>query len=547
MKDFLLLLKAMKANSANMVQKRDGTMRVRRSTLLPNLLTGILFGVVFGFSSVSDFFGLLSLGVDSAAVGEYFCFCFAFYLLYSFFMDCAHIVNNFFMNNDSPFIPLPIKSGKLFLARFILSFVYCFSSSFFCLAAVLIGYALLVRLEAGLVVLVFLLSLFLTIGLFSVAFLFVNLLYRLFGRGRTKQKNVVFSLTFSLISVLPLLVPMLIPLDLSSLSTAMESLEACRSFLPFVEWISFLPTALFFPSALTWLWTSLSFLISILFFALDYLFGSRLYLLNRSLGGERKKKAKARQDSLRKEFSFQARHPYLFLLRRELSNYRGHLGLVVSAVSTSALVLLSMVITLTSLSMTDSLSELSPSLLLLVLLSMVYFSSYQPLFSYSSLSLEGTGILVLQSSPLKKGPYLLAKIVLGTSVSFLFSLVLLLSYGFTFALDPLSFVFSALSLLAYALVANFISLILGIRFAQFSYDNATEIVRRGIGPTLSSLILFFLPAAALAIEAPFLLIVPSLPFLGPLVMSALFSLLACLLYRLAKKMLQRKLSSLFFL
>ena len=547
MKDFLLLLKAMKANSATMVKKRDGSIRVRRSTLLPTLLTGILFALVFGFSSINDCLSLLAVGVEQSLVGDYFAFSLAFYLLYTFFIDCAHIVNNFFLNDDVVFLPLPIKAGKLFLARFLLSFVYSFSSTFFCLAAMLVGYAVLISLEISLVFLLFFLALFLTIGLFAFAFLFVNLLYRLIGQRRTRKKNIAFSLTFSLLSILPLLVPMFFPLDVSSLSAAQKSLASCQSLLPFVFWLSFFPTALFFPSSLTWLWTLLAFLIPVLVFVLDYLFGSRLYLSNRVFGKERTRKKKEKKDALWKELLFREKHPLLFLLKRELSNYRGHYGLFVSAISTSLMVVLSMVVTLTSLSDGDTLSSLSPSLFLLSFHATLFFSSYQPVFSFASFSLEGPGIQIIQTSPLRRGPYLLVKLVPGTILSFLLSFSLLLGYGFAYSLDPLSFVFSALALLSYTLVSNLVSLILGIRFCQFSFDNATEIVRRGIGPTLSSLILFFLPIVPLAVETPLLLLLPSLLFLAPLLVFVLFALLSVLLFFLAGKTLKKKLASQLFL
>lgn len=542
MKDFFLLIQAMRANSSTVVRKRNGKKTVRRTTILPTLLSGIILGIAFGATPLSDSLSLLALGVESSMVAENFLFSMAFILLYSFLMNCSHIINNFFLIKEEAFLPLPIKSKKLFLARFLISFVYSYSSTFFCLVIPLVGLPIALHLDGGVTATLFFLSLFLTVGLFSAAFLFVNLIYAFLGKKAKQSTSTTLSIAFALASVLPLLVQTFLPLNLESVESTLSSLQGILSFAPALSWISFLPSSLLLSTPLSWLWTLLSYLICVLLFLAAFFGGSLLYDRNRLLEGKRKRKKKSRADALEREFAFQSRHPLLFVMKRELSNYRGRTGLVVNALSATLIVFFSMVITLASLAASDVFADMPSSLALLVFLSTLYFALYQPTFSYVSFSLEGTGILTLCSAPFRRRSFLLAKLVPGTVLSVLTGFVLLFSYGFVLRLDALSLVFSGLSLVSFCLVANLISLCLGIRFAQFSFDNAWELMRRGIGPTLSSLILFFLPVAALVVEVPLLLFVPSLPFLAPLSAFLVFLALVYPLYRLARHLLEKKLS-----
>ena len=54
MKDFFLLIQAMRANSSTVVRKRNGKKTVRRTTILPTLLSGIILGIALFFQRFQD-------------------------------------------------------------------------------------------------------------------------------------------------------------------------------------------------------------------------------------------------------------------------------------------------------------------------------------------------------------------------------------------------------------------------------------------------------------------------------------------------------------
>ena len=233
-----------------------------------------------------------------------------------------------------------------------------------------------------------------------------------------------------------------------------------------------------------------------------------------------------------KAFLFAYRHPLLFQIKREFSNYRNHFNIFVSALVSSVSIIVSMVVIIPVVLSLDAGGAIPENMVFLFLFSMVMVSLFQPYFTFASVSLEGRSILLLKTYPFSKNHFLLAKLFLGTVFSTVIGFAMMLTFSLVQHVHVAEILFSLLALFSYAVLSNLVSLLFGIRFVVFSFDNSIEVLQRGWGPKLVSIVLFFAPLPSIAIVAIVSLFLPDMLFLGPLLASLLQFGLCALFFRL---------------
>ncbi len=537
MRDFLLLVKAVYSNAFAGTRIKKGKTVVRKRTLWPLFLTSLLMAVVFAGEPIFALFAWQSMGVSEEALLSYLSAYLSAFLCYAFFSCASNNVSLFYAIDDEPFLPLPIKGGRLFLARFTLSLAYAFLYSFLpiVLTMALGGYACL--LPAWGIVLSVVMAVFLVIGIDALAFVLVTLVYSLFRIPKNRSATTILSLAFSFLSFLFVLILSFAVIDGENADAISDEIQAVCSRLSFLDWTVFLPRkAMLMEDGLSILSFFSVLALCFLCVSLGVLAGNLFYRRKLVETGKKKKRKEDRnvRSEVEKAFLFSYRHPFLMQVRREFLNFRRHSNVLVSSLIGSVSMIVSMAVVIP---VVLSLGEegIPDNIVFLLVFSLVLVSLFQPYFTFASISLEGKSMLLLKTYPVKERDYLFSKVVFGTSFSFLVALIMMLTFSILKGFGALEILFSILALFAYSLCANVVSLLFGIRFAVFSFDNSLEILQRGWGPKLVSLVMFFFPLPFIGITALSSVFLPSLLFLGPLVSFLLLLLCAFLFYRLCRK------------
>ena len=537
MRDFFLLVKAVYSNAFAGTRIKKGKTVVRKRTLWPLFLTSLLMAVVFAGEPIFALFAWQSMGVSKEALLSYLSAYLSAFLCYAFFSCASNNVSLFYAIDDEPFLPLPIKGGRLFLARFTLSLAYAFLYSFLpiVLTMALGGYACL--LPAWGIVLSVVMAIFLVIGIDALAFVLVTLVYSLFRIPKNRSATTILSLAFSLLSFLFVLILSFSVIDGENADAISDEIQAVCSRLSFLDWTVFLPRkAMLMEDGLSILSFFSVLALCFLCVVSGVLAGNLFYRRKLVETGKKKKRKEDRnvRSEVEKAFLFSYRHPFLMQVKREFLNFRRHSNVLVSSLIGSVSMIVSMAVVIP---VVLSLGEegIPDNIVFLLVFSLVLVSLFQPYFTFASISLEGKSMLLLKTYPVKERDYLFSKVVFGTSFSFLVALIMMLTFSILKGFGVLEILFSILALFAYSLCANFVSLLFGIRFAVFSFDNSLEILQRGWGPKLVSLVMFFFPLPFIGITALFSVFLPSVLFLGPLVSFLLLLLCAFLFYRLCRK------------
>ena len=523
MRDFLLLVKAVYSNAFAGTRIKKGKTVVRKRTLWPLFLTSLLMAVVFAGEPIFALFAWQSMGVSKEALLSYLSAYLSAFLCYAFFSCASNNVSLFYAIDDEPFLPLPIKGGRLFLARFTLSLAYAFLYSFLpiVLTMALGGYACL--LPTWGIVLSVVMAIFLVVGTDALAFVLVTLVYSLFRIPKNRSATTILSLAFSFLSFLFVLILSFAVIDGENADAISDEIQAVCSRLSFLDWTAFLPRkAMLLEDGLSILSFFSVLALCFLCVVSGVLAGNLFYRRKLVETGKKKKRKEDRnvRSEVEKAFLFSYRHPFLMQVKREFLNFRRHSNVLVSSLIGSVSMIVSMAV---------------DNIVFLLVFSLVLVSLFQPYFTFASISLEGKSMLLLKTYPVKERDYLFSKVVFGTSFSFLVALIMMLTFSILKGFGALEIFFSILALFAYSLCANFVSLLFGIRFAVFSFDNSLEILQRGWGPKLVSLVMFFFPLPFIGITALFSVFLPSVLFLGPLVSFLLLLFCAFLFYRLCRK------------
>lgn len=545
MKDFFLLVKAISSNSAVRVRQKKGKTVVSRSSLLPLVFAAAVLILVFAARPLFNILAFRDAGVPNDALFTYTQCLVASFLFYGFFMGCCNSVTVFFSCWDDVFLPLPIKGGRLFMARYVLALFRCFLYTILPLLALMIGGSILSSLPPVSVFLAVLVSLFSAFSISSLAFMFVAFFFFVFRIRKEGRVPSILSTVFSLIAMVGLfLIGFLQPVGETTEAIA-SSIENMYDTFFFLNWISYLPCrSLLVGNGISLLFFFLVLLIALLSVSLAVFVGNRFYRPSLVYRGRKKRKKKDEVgifEKTERSFLLSYRHPLLFQIKREIDNYRNHGSLFVSSLVGSVSFIVSLVIIIPVVLSLDSGGAFPENLVFLFLFAMVMTSIFQPYFTFASVSLEGQSILLLKTYPFNRNTYLLAKIFLGSVFSTIVGFVMMLTFSILQHIGIAEILVSLLCLLAYATLSNLVSLLFGIRFAVFSFDSSMEILHRGWGPRLVSLVLFFAPVPSILLVAIVSLYLPDYLFVGPLLSFFLHAGLAFLFFHLCRKALTKML------
>ena len=347
MRDFFLLVKAVYSNAFAGTRIKKGKTVVRKRTLWPLFLTSLLMAVVFAGEPIFALFAWQSMGVSKEALLSYLSAHLSAFLCYAFFSCASNNVSLFYAIDDEPFLPLPIKGGRLFLARFTLSLAYAFLYSFLpiVLTMALGGYACL--LPTWGIVLSVVMAIFLVVGIDALAFVLVTLVYSLFRIPKNRSATTILSLAFSFLSFLFVLILSFAVIDGENADAISDEIQAVCSRLSFLDWTVFLPRkAMLLEDGLSILSFFSVLALCFLCVVSGVLAGNLFYRRKLVETGKKKKRKEDRNvlSEVEKAFLFSYRHPFLMQVKREFLNFRRHSNVLVSSLIGSVSMIVSMAV-----------------------------------------------------------------------------------------------------------------------------------------------------------------------------------------------------------
>ncbi len=509
MSDFLLLVKAVSASNVNFkTDKKTGKKKNRRGTFISPLIGGIFMALIFCYVIIMQNFGATEEGYEltTELAQMQATWVFSFSIIWAIFISATQAIYIFYTSNNEQFLPLPISGGKLFLARMFRSFYLSL-----CNAGILsFGMSLSICISFGFGVgsyfMALLFALLVSVIAASISFVIASLFAMIMPFKKHHAYTTVVVVIFAIIAAFSIgLEYALLPTPLY-LDEGIDYVEMYNSF-SWITWIGYVPSkGLVLSEAADIQYIFYMILITLGSLLVAYLFGNFFYIRTLEERGNRRKKKPVEKDmqKIDKVFSLATSHPVLFYFRKELITLKKHTGMLMNALW-SCIVVIVTVITLGSLGI-SALQDYgySDSLVVMVIHLTICTSLWFPFITYSLVSLEGKNMLTYKTIPVDTKKLMLAKMLPGFVLSSIVALILNITYGVVYMMNPIAVIFMFLSSVAYGLLAISMVLAIGTRFARFTYVNQMELLNRGWGPFLISITNLLLPVVILFFDILFI-------------------------------------------
>ncbi len=544
MKRYIALVKAVFSTNIKASKNRK-TGKLKKGSYLPMLLSGLLLLLIFGYNYVSNMVVYQSLGIDSNTMLYYLLPVFSLVILYGFFQSLTLAFSTFFFSENEPFLSLPISGFELLSARFLVHLLntFCYGGGLifvYCIASATVFNPVPIAIIASIFVsiIVFLTMSFLT-------FLISCLVCYFFDLNSKAVLKTILMVLFSLLAGASLITSYLINPSLIVDFTGVEFEGILEAFIDafekiyngtvFCHFVGYLPIRTFLSeSGGDYINLFYIFLILVGTFLLSYFVGQKLYLKAISSNKGRKKKTKDKDSKIKKSFKTVSEGQMSVFIKREFKLWNKSPALIVSSILSSIIiavcfVFLGIILTKTLLE-TFANSTLETTLIFLLLHFLFLEGLMSPLLSYISTSLEGKNFILLKTFPINTKKYVISKVVPCLTVSFTISLISTI-FCFIFLDLPYMYILGLfVSLLAFSIFDAFVSLIFGIIFARFSYDNPMEIVQRGFGTFLLTIVTLFTPIFFLGFDMLFIFFAYELLYIAPFIGAFFYIGLSVLLF-----------------
>jgi ABC-2 type transport system permease protein len=509
---FKLLVRALKGSMAgSSIQKKNKKGKFKytssSSPYAMQVLTGLILSVILGAQTLSICIkGLPELSKEAGF--DYISIAIVTDILIQIGFTWSFIVNIFFFSkSDEVLVSYPIKPFELFLARAYLSLGYSLSIDLmlFVHSVIYISF-----FSPSFLAYVGLIVCTLTVPLISVClgFVVVNFFGKILNFRKHQWAGRAVTIFFSLIGGLSYLLITLAS-DGETAQVVEQSVLASYQRYSWILWLGYIPTrAMIEASPADGLFIIYQLLILACSLGLAYVSATHYYISNLGNEGEKKRKPLTKEKEAQVyKVSFKRRGKLGIYLRREKLLFKRSAIAVTYSFITPTFVAIAMFATLFSLKYSaDTQSAFAgyfaePGIAFAMIGGGLAFSTSFPFFSYSSVSAEGKGIYTLKSMPLDYSPFLDAKAIVGAFKDALVLIVLASVFVFGLRVNPVVLVYLLISLLPLILIYNEASMVIGIKYAVFDYDNLNEVVQRGWGPFISWLVYLLILAVGIFIPS----------------------------------------------
>lgn len=547
MKDFMKLLKAVEASSLVVNRKKKG------KTVKPHAfgISIILTAIVLNLTFLYQFYELISKGLQ-ASVGmdvfrSFFRLSFTSYFLYGFFMCLVFAFSVFFRSKDDVFLSMPISGSRFFLAKLVLTLYI--NMVYGGLTILVTGICLCVMLKLSFLSYfsVFIVFLSYVVVTPCLSFLVADFFSLFLNLKTSRTPSIILQTIFGVIAgVCAMFVSLLSSSvgDTPTTSDFASAVERMSGNFIWCSWIGFFPQKAVMSDGLNGM---LSLLIHICISAaivmIVLLVARKTYLVNlgKTYSSKKKKMDTRKLNEYIKKTVDSITNYRKISLRKELSNYRDDKTILVNGFVYPMTMFLSFGSTSLALYLNKAFSDNAWAYQMIcfggLLISMSFY-----MIPFASMSMERQNLSYMKSFPISLKNLMIRKL----SLCFLMILPLAILFGTVFLfLAPFSldYLFSVLIIsLLYPLFVIVFSFYMGVRFPNFNYGNAAELMKKGAGPTLCLVGTFLscIIGEGIMVFSHFVL---GNYFYGAMIDCVVFAALTALCYILAKQRMNHLLNS----
>lgn len=537
MKDFLLLVNAVKASSFTSVKKKNNGKVVKPHTItLALVLSSLFLNLAFGFEFLTSIMQLKEYQLTLSDIGSFLQTNLTAYMMLGFFLSMVYSISVFFKGNNNVFLSLPISGNKFFLAKLVLSlFLNCTYGGLTLLIVGLIT-AVAFKLSALSYLYIFLIFITYVIATPCLSFIVVSFFAK-FINFQSNTATTIFTIICSIFGLFSLML-----INMASNFTIKEDAESIKAYIAnsdifYVNWISFIPYKLIVldsPIDNIYVLALIGITAIICLFSLLVSKRSYLKLLGANISSSKEKKTKKK--SLDKSYTL-LNNPKKLFLKREFSNYKKDVTILIRSFFLPIFMSVVILITLYTLKIADTFS--SDYVLVSQILAIIFLcscSSYY-IMPYTSISLEQKNFVMLKTLPLKLEDLLKIKILPSLLIFVPLNLVLSVIYLFSATTITVSYVIALLLIALLFPVCNILfDFLMGIVFVDFNYDNAATLLTKGWGVALCNIfqyvmvgIISLIYALSIVFTSSLLIgIIASSIVLVGVIVALIFSILAAL-------------------
>ena len=481
MKDFLLLVKAVKASSFTSVRKKNNGKVVKPHTVtLALVISSLLLNFAFGFQYLSSIMQLKEYGLTFSEVSPFIRNSLTAYILLGFFLSLVYSVSIFFRGNNNVFLSLPISGNKYFLAKLVLSLTLNFTYGG--LTLLIIGLITTICFSLSLLSYLYVVLIFLCYVIASpcLSFIVVSLLGR-FIRFESNVATTIFTIICSIFAFLSLVI-----VNISSNFTICDTVEGVKEYLlnadfVYINWIGFIPYKLIALSSTfdnIYVVALLGITIVITIFSLLISKRSYLKLLGSNNGSTSTKKVKKIYTD--KEYTL-LNKPKKLLLKREFANYKKDITILIRSFFTPIIMGIALSIALYSFRTIETEMDTDLLFLMLAIILLCFCASYY-IMPYTSISIEQKNFVMLKTLPLKLDELIKIKLLPSLMIFVPLNVIIGVVFLFSASVITVSYIVSMILISILFPVCNILfDFLMGILFADFNYDNAATLLTKGWG------------------------------------------------------------------
>ena len=417
MKDFLLLVKAMRASSLVLGKKKKNGKPVKRNSFSCSIILTTLFITgIFAYQFYSFYARVNPLGLTIQDCSDYIKLYISAFSLYGFCMCMSFSVSIFYKGNNDIFLSLPITGNRFFLAKLALSLYLNFMYGGFTILAISILTCILFNLSFVsylIAILIFIIYLVLNPCL---CFLLIDFIASFVDLKRSNVATNVISTIFILLGAASIFMSSfctsVMPTENLTKEAMIESMNSYSNIFNFVTWIGYLQTkslVLLNNKDVLYIFILLGFSILVLLFTLFV--SKKTYLLHLGKNYQKKQKiySKEKEEILISKKTKLLNSPNKIAIRREFSSYKNESGLIVSSLLTPLLLIISLSITLYTLKFVSNLEISYVHMLACIFLLTSLDLNELP---FVSLSLEKKNISYIKSLPYETKKFNVFKFIL---------------------------------------------------------------------------------------------------------------------------------------
>ncbi|MFA6829364.1 MAG: hypothetical protein WCR67_01465 [Bacilli bacterium] len=545
MKDFILLVKAVSASSMSVSRKKNGKTIKSRSFSVSQIIATLFLALIFTIEMARGLLELVRVGASQSLIFSFLEMVFAGFFVFALFISISFTPSVFFQSNNDAFISLPIKGEQLFLARLVLSIYLNFIYGGMLILASSITACVILGLPFYSYFIAILFSLTMVLLISCLSFGIINLFSGFIDFKNNHTGAMIFNILTAFIGGVGIVVSSMVSTSFSNLTEienigeVISLMNQCLSYTVFMNWSGIVFVKSLLLAVPSDAWFILIHVLLVIFICFLVLFVSRRTYISHLGMHQYKKKKKLTEDQLKEKIakSFANRKADSIFIKREFSNYQAEPLIIVTSFIYPFAMGITLLITLFFGVNGGGFTDVE-GLVQIMAPCFFAFSLFNPSFSFCAMSLEKKNFGLLKTYPISTKKMVLQKIVPSLVLMIPLYIVFLIGYSLVIPFSVSGLINNALTGLGFASLSVTMTFYLGVIFVNFNYESSADLMKKGIGPILASILQFVAELLIVAVQA-FGYYVTGYEFVSGIIVFVICAVLTVVFYRLSVNKVQK--------